>query len=113
MQQLLAKAPQLLRQLVAITAAALQQLAAQRASEVKVSQSAAMLIDSLAWLLQWIRARPDTSMYTPSAPADTDNLRLLHYTGVHQAPLILASALQHTHAAAMSIPAASQHDWPA
>jgi hypothetical protein len=86
-KQLLAKAPQMLRQLVTVTTAVLQQLAKQRDSEVKVSQAAAMLIDSLAWLLQWVRARPDTSIFTPSAPADVANLHMLQDTGSFLVPL--------------------------
>jgi hypothetical protein len=59
-RQLLAQAPQMLRQLVIITTAVLhlQHLAAQRGSEVEVSRAAGVLAEVLGKLLDLARNRP-------------------------------------------------------
>lgn len=80
-RQLLAKAPEMLRQLVLITTAVLQQLARQRDSDLQVSQAAAMLVDSLAWLLQSLSTRR-ADPHSPAAPVNAANLRMMHDTGV-------------------------------
>jgi hypothetical protein len=79
-RQLLAQAPQMLRQLVVITTAVLQQLAVQRDSEVEVSRTAGLLVVSLTQLLPAVRGRP-ADIHTPAAPADTANLRMMQDTG--------------------------------
>jgi hypothetical protein len=79
-RQLLAQAPQMLRQLVVITTAVLQQLAVQRDSEVEVSRAAGLLAASLNELLPVIRGRP-ADIHTPAAPAESANLRMMHDTG--------------------------------
>lgn len=79
-RQLLEKEPQLLRQLVALTTAALQQLAAHLDREIEVCRATAILADKLGWLLSAARVRP-LDVHTPSAPADAANLRLIRDAG--------------------------------
>jgi hypothetical protein len=79
-KQLLIKVPQLLRQLVVITTAVLQQLTAQRDRELEVSRAAAMLAASVAELLPVAKGWP-AKRYDPSAPADTATLHMMHNTG--------------------------------
>ena len=76
----LIKAPQLLRQLVVITTAVLQQLAAQRDRELEASRAAGMLAASMAELLPVAKGWP-AKLYDPLAPADTTTLRMMHDTG--------------------------------
>jgi hypothetical protein len=82
-RQLLTKAPQLLRQLAVVTTAVLQQLAAQRDSEVQVSRAAGLLCNSLAKLLQLTRACPDFPA-PGCAPDDTASLRMVQETGGYE-----------------------------
>jgi hypothetical protein len=68
-KQLLLREPQLLPQQVALTTAALQQLAVQLDKEIDVSRTAGMLADTLGAMLLAVRVRPHNSQ-TP-CPADT------------------------------------------
>jgi hypothetical protein len=79
-RQLLSKVPQLLRQLVAITTAVLQQLAVQRDREVQVSRAAVCLAAALAELLPVAKGW-QFKQYDPMAPADTATLRMVHSAG--------------------------------
>lgn len=79
-KQLLRMEPQLLPQLVALTAAALQQLAVQRDKEIEASRTAAILASTLGVLLFSVRVSPHPSS-TPY-PAEASNLTtMLHDTG--------------------------------
>lgn len=80
-RRLLEKEPQLLKQLVALATAALQQLAAQRDSEVEVSKTAALLADTLGWMLAMVRGRPSGDPVAPSTPADAAKLQMMKAAG--------------------------------
>jgi hypothetical protein len=109
-RQLLAQAPQMLRQLVVITTAVLQQLAAQRGSELEVSRAAGVLADVLGKLLDLARNRP-ADIYAPTPPADTATLRMMHHTGGRRG--LYASSLElYTLCSYVGSPAGSQHARP-
>lgn len=80
-RQLLEKEPQLLKQLLTLTTAALQQLAAQGDNEVEVSRTAAVLADTLAWMLGMVRDRPSEDPVAPSSPADAAKLQMMKAAG--------------------------------
>lgn len=79
-KQLLQREPQLLQQLVQVTAAVLQQLAAQQSTHVEVCRAAARLCDTLAWMVPMTKGRGDNPA-DASTPADTANLRMIRDTG--------------------------------
>jgi hypothetical protein len=66
-KQLLWQEPQLLPQQVALTTAALKQLALQLDTKIEVSRTAAMLADTLGVMLLAVRVRPHNSL--PRHPA--------------------------------------------
>lgn len=87
-KKLLQREPQLLKQLAQVLAAALQQLADQRDTEIEVSRAVASLGDVLSWLLTATKVKSSQPI-APSSPADTANLRILRDTGVCMLPMLL------------------------
>jgi hypothetical protein len=78
-KQLLRTEPQLLPQLVDITAAALQQLVVHIDTELDISRTAAMLAKALGLMLLAIRVRPPDGQIP--CPADTATLSMLRDRG--------------------------------
>ena len=79
-RQLLQREPQLLRQLVLVTAAALRQLTAQLGRDADVNRTVGALADTLAWVVPTIRERP-CHHTVPSTRADTAHLQMMRDAG--------------------------------